>query len=91
MTPLIPWPRAMSWLCVLVAALSVVGCERSAPAGGGAHGPGGAGGPPPEVGIITLQAHAATLTTELPGRTASYRVAEVRPQVGGIIKERLFK
>jgi membrane fusion protein (multidrug efflux system) len=88
MNPLIPRPWAGVWLCVLVAALSVVGCERSAPPGGG---PGGPGGPPPEVGIITLQAREAALTTELPGRTASYRVAEVRPQVGGIIKERLFK
>lgn len=88
MNPLIPRPWAGAWLCVLVAALSVVGCERSAPPGGG---PGGPGGPPPEVGIVTLQAREAVLTTELPGRTASYRVAEVRPQVGGIIKERLFK
>lgn len=90
MTPLIPWPRAGAWLCVLVAALSVVGCERSAPPGG-PGGSGGPGGPPPEVGIVTLQARETALTTELPGRTASYRVAEVRPQVGGIIKERLFK
>ena len=88
MNPLIPRPWAGAWLCVLVAALSVVGCERAAPPGGG---PGGPGGPPPEVGVITLQAREAALTTELPGRTASYRVAEVRPQVGGIIKERLFK
>ena len=88
MNPLIPRQQAGAWLCVLVAALSVVGCERSAPPGGG---PGGPGGPPAEVGVVTLQAREATLTTELPGRTASYRVAEVRPQVGGIIKERLFK
>jgi membrane fusion protein, multidrug efflux system len=91
MNPLIPRPWAGAWLCVLVAALSVVGCERSAPPGGGAGGPGGPGGPPPEVGVVTLQTREAALTTELPGRTASYRVAEVRPQVGGIIKERLFK
>jgi membrane fusion protein (multidrug efflux system) len=32
-----------------------------------------------------------TLTTELPGRTSAYRVAEVRPQVGGILQQRLFE
>ncbi|QIB50494.1 efflux RND transporter periplasmic adaptor subunit [Pseudomonas sp. OIL-1] len=45
----------------------------------------------PEVGIVTLEAEPFTLTTELPGRTAAYRVAEVRPQVNGIIQKRLFK
>ncbi|MFP3408919.1 biotin/lipoyl-binding protein, partial [Pseudomonas sp. SIMBA_065] len=34
---------------------------------------------------------AFTLTSELPGRTSAYRVAEVRPQVNGIILKRLFK
>ena len=46
--------------------------------------------PIPEVGVYTLQAQPLTLTTELPGRTASYRVAEVRPQVNGIVQKRLF-
>ena len=44
----------------------------------------------PEVGVITLQPQAFTLTAELPGRTAAYRIAEVRPQVNGIILQRLF-
>lgn len=47
--------------------------------------------PAAKVGIVTLAAEAYTLTTELPGRTAAYRVAEVRPQVNGIIQKRLFK
>ncbi len=46
--------------------------------------------PPPKVGIVTLQAQAFTLTSELPGRTSAYRIAEVRPQVNGIILKRLF-
>ena len=46
--------------------------------------------PPPQVGVVTLQAQAFTLTTELPGRTSAYRIAEVRPQVNGIILKRLF-
>jgi membrane fusion protein (multidrug efflux system) len=46
--------------------------------------------PPPTVGVVTLQTQAVPLTIELPGRTSPYEVAEVRPQVGGIIKARLF-
>ncbi|CAM3470137.1 efflux transporter periplasmic adaptor subunit [Pseudomonas floridensis] len=44
----------------------------------------------PEVGVVTLKAQPYTLTTELPGRTTAFRVAEVRPQVDGIILKRLF-
>ncbi|WP_268797712.1 efflux RND transporter periplasmic adaptor subunit [Pseudomonas huanghezhanensis] len=46
--------------------------------------------PPPQVGVVTLQTQAYTLTTELPGRTTAFRIAEVRPQVNGIILKRLF-
>jgi len=45
---------------------------------------------PPEVGVITIQPQRVALTTELSGRTAPQFIAEVRPQVGGIIKKRLF-
>ncbi|MBG8560151.1 MULTISPECIES: efflux RND transporter periplasmic adaptor subunit [Pseudomonas] len=45
----------------------------------------------PQVGVVTLQSQAYTLTSDLPGRTIAYRVAEVRPQVNGIILKRLFK
>jgi membrane fusion protein (multidrug efflux system) len=44
----------------------------------------------PEVGIIVVKPEKVSLTTELPGRTAPQFVAEVRPQVGGIIQKRLF-
>jgi len=46
--------------------------------------------PPAEVGVVTLKSQAVTLTRELPGRTTPFLVAEVRPQVTGIVKERLF-
>ena len=51
-----------------------------------------AGGPPPppEVAVVTIQARQVASTTELPGRTSAYLVAEVRPQVAGIIQKRLF-
>ncbi|KAF1018778.1 MAG: Multidrug resistance protein MexA [Paracidovorax wautersii] len=54
------------------------------------------GGPPPAegvpvVGVITVQPQRVALTSELPGRTVSYLIAEVRPQVGGIIQTRQFR
>ncbi|MGV8987233.1 MAG: efflux RND transporter periplasmic adaptor subunit [Cypionkella sp.] len=42
------------------------------------------------VTVVTVQAQDVTLTSTLPGRVVASGVAEVRPQVGGIIKERLF-
>ncbi|WP_442597953.1 efflux RND transporter periplasmic adaptor subunit [Parapusillimonas sp. JC17] len=50
-------------------------------------------GPPPlpEVGVVTTQTQTLSMTTELAGRTNPYMVSELRPQVGGILKERLFK
>lgn len=46
--------------------------------------------PTPQVGVVTLQPKTVSLTNDLPGRTAAYRAAEVRPQVDGIILKRLF-
>ena len=40
---------------------------------------------------MTIQPQQVELTTELPGRTSPYLVAEIRPQVNGIIKKRLFR
>ncbi|VYT83216.1 multidrug efflux RND transporter periplasmic adaptor subunit AcrA [Metakosakonia massiliensis] len=50
----------------------------------------GAAGQAPEVGVVTLKSEPLQITTELPGRTSAYRVAEVRPQVSGIILKRNF-
>ena len=47
-------------------------------------------GGPPEVAVVTIQPKRLVSTTELAGRTSANRVAEVRPQVGGIIQKRLF-
>jgi len=46
--------------------------------------------PPPEVGVVTVGPEAVVLETELPGRTRPYRIAEIRPQVNGIVQKRLF-
>jgi len=66
---------------ILTAGLMLGGCGQQ-----------NTGGPPPmpEVAVVTIEPKPVTLTTELPGRTAAYLAAEVRPQVSGIIQKRLF-
>lgn len=44
----------------------------------------------PDVGVVTLKSEPLQITNELPGRTSAYRIAEVRPQVNGIILKRNF-
>ncbi|MES1192507.1 MAG: efflux RND transporter periplasmic adaptor subunit [Steroidobacter sp.] len=44
----------------------------------------------PQVTVVTLKAGPVALTRELPGRTSAYLISEVRPQVNGIVKRRLF-
>ena len=50
--------------------------------------------PPPQaatpVTVVTLKSETVTLTRELPGRTSAFLIAEVRPQVSGIVGRRLF-
>lgn len=46
---------------------------------------------PAEVGVITIEPQRLPVTVELPGRTAAYRVAEIRPQVSGIVLKRMFQ
>ena len=78
-------PRAL----VLAGSLLLVACGNDAapPQGGG---PGGPGGGAPAVTVIKVATESVPVATELPGRTAPYLIAEVRPQVTGIVKERLF-
>ncbi len=47
--------------------------------------------PPPEVGVVTLKTESVTLQTELAGRTTASLVSDLRPQVSGIIKARVFE
>ena len=54
------------------------------------------GGPPaaletPQVGVLTVQPQRVVITTELAGRTAPVLVADVRPQVTGLVQSRNFK
>ncbi|MEE9936318.1 MAG: efflux RND transporter periplasmic adaptor subunit [Deltaproteobacteria bacterium] len=72
------WNLAASFLVIF---LLLGGCGNSNPGGQP---------PPPEVAYTTVEQKPVVMTTELPGRTSAYLVAEVRPQVGGIIQKRLF-
>jgi len=68
------------------AVLLLSACGRPSQAAGSA-----APSAAPSVGVVTLQAQRVSLAAELPGRTAAYQIAEVRPQVGGLVKARLFR
>lgn len=46
--------------------------------------------PAPQVSFITVKPEKIMLSTELPGRTSAFRIAEIRPQVSGLIQKRLF-
>src|SRR5487761_2768310 len=76
-------------ISVLASALSMLAACGQKPASG----PGGPGGAPPpaEVGVITVEPRAVGLATELPGRLAASRVAQVRARVAGVVLKRVFK
>lgn len=47
--------------------------------------------PPTEVSIVTIAQQTVNFTKDLPGRTTAYKIAEIRPQVSGIVTKRLFE
>lgn len=71
-------------LLILIAGMILTSCDKKNTTVGKSP------STPPEVGIIVVQPQRVTLTSELPGRTSAYLIAEVRPQVGGIVQKRLF-
>jgi len=75
--------RMIPIMGMLAGCLVVAGCGKKTSVGTAA-------GAPPEVGVEVVKPQRVTLTTELSGRTAAYLIAEVRPQVSGIIQKRLF-
>jgi len=73
--------RSLFGLSLIACALGLAGCgEKKPPARG-----------PVEVGVQVLASGPVTVSTELPGRTASTMMSEVRPQVAGVIQKRLFE
>jgi membrane fusion protein (multidrug efflux system) len=71
-------------------ALSAVALAVGLAACGKAPQGGFPGGFSPAVTVQTLKTGPVALMRELPGRTSAFQVADVRPQVGGLIRERLF-
>lgn len=67
---------------MLSGSLALTGCNDKEAQQGAPHAP--------QVGVVTLKTEPLNVTTELSGRTAAFRIAEVRPQVGGIILKRNF-
>ncbi|MGB5103030.1 MAG: efflux RND transporter periplasmic adaptor subunit, partial [Steroidobacteraceae bacterium] len=72
--------RVLPALVAVVPILAACGSKQAAPQDPGAV----------PVTVVTLVPETVTLTRELPGRATPYLVAEVRPQVNGIIEKRLF-
>ncbi len=80
--PFSNWCKYVAATVFLVAGLLLSGCKsQTAPPPAG----------PAEVAAVTLQPERVVLTTELPGRTSAYLVAEIRPQVNGLLQKRLFQ
>jgi membrane fusion protein (multidrug efflux system) len=73
----------ISGLALLSLAAAIdCGCSGSGQASGAAAAA--------EVGIVVAQPQSTEISTQLPGRTVAFRIAQVRPQVSGIIQRRLF-
>jgi membrane fusion protein (multidrug efflux system) len=74
--------KAIFAAIIVLAGLLLSGCEAKK-------------APPPasptEVAFVTVQSERVLLTTELPGRINAYLVAEIRPQVSGLLQKRLFE
>jgi membrane fusion protein (multidrug efflux system) len=68
---------------LLIVGMMVAGCGKKTAATPPPSGP-------PEVGVVIVQPERLSLSTELPGRTSPHLIAEVRPQVSGIVQKRLF-
>ena len=77
-----PWAKSLAMLAAGTV-LVLTGCSEPPAASG-------PGQQIPEVAVVTLNTSTVALSTELPGRTTDFRQAEIRPQVSGILQQRLF-
>lgn len=73
------WSAVAAGLLLMLAACASATPEKSAAERG-----------PPQVGFVIVRASSVPLTTELSGRVAAFQLSEVRPQVEGLIRRRLF-
>ncbi|TCS59916.1 membrane fusion protein (multidrug efflux system) [Primorskyibacter sedentarius] len=79
-------PKRIISTALVVAAMAMMGTPDQLAAQQG-----GQGRPPAAVTVVTLEPQTTTLTSTLPGRVAASAMAEVRPQVSGIITQKFFK
>ncbi|HEY0630328.1 MAG TPA: efflux RND transporter periplasmic adaptor subunit [Sphingomicrobium sp.] len=77
-------------LAACVAASLLLGACGSGEAQGGRGGPGGRNGPV-QVGYVVIQPGSVPVEQSLPGRVAAFQISEVRPQVSGVVRRRLFQ
>lgn len=68
-------------LSACASALALVGCGEAPPAAP----------PPPAVGVVSMKVESVPLVAELPGRIVAFETSEVRPQISGVIRRRLFE
>jgi membrane fusion protein (multidrug efflux system) len=83
--PVIQRVSALAMVAAVVSLLAACGPKTAAPAAAP-----GAGAPPPQVGVITVQPQTVPIVTELPGRLESSRIAQVRARVAGVVQQRVF-
>ena len=69
----------------LVGSVALSGCDKVA------EQPSASAPAATPVGVVTLKSQAITLKKELPGRVSAFQIAEIRPQVSGIVQSRLFE
>ncbi|KQS03595.1 hemolysin D [Sphingomonas sp. Leaf357] len=74
-------PRHTLRTFAMASTLALAGCGKTPPPAP----------PPPSVGFVVMKTEPVTLTTELPGRIAAAETSDVRPQVSGVIRQRLFQ
>lgn len=74
----------LNWLLVTSVTVLLTACGEPQQAGAAAA------MPAPEVEVVHITSGQIALTTELPGRTTDFRQAQIRPQVNGILQQRLF-
>jgi membrane fusion protein (multidrug efflux system) len=85
--------RAGILLAAAMLLLSACGSGNNDPSGGGRGGRGGRGGfgGTPTVGYVVVQQGTAPIVQDLPGRVSAFQISDVRPQVNGVIQQRLFQ
>ncbi|HSQ99961.1 MAG TPA: efflux RND transporter periplasmic adaptor subunit [Sphingomicrobium sp.] len=83
--------KSRSALAALILCLLLAGCGGSADKGPGSRGGRGGRDGPVTVGYVVIQQGSAPLEQQLPGRVAAFQIADVRPQVNGVILRRLFR